>query len=47
VVTVTCAHVMTLNRLCTHMLNCAVGHMFVVKPWGKDNEYGLEFDVMV
>jgi hypothetical protein len=36
-----------LNRSCTYTLYCAIGHVYVVKPWGKGNTHGLEFDVMV
>jgi hypothetical protein len=42
-----CPRVLTLNRSRTHALSCAVGHMFIVKPWEKGNVHGLEFDVMV
>jgi hypothetical protein len=47
VVTVACMHLMTLNRSHTHVLCCAVGRVYVVKPWEKGNAHGLEFDVMV
>jgi hypothetical protein len=47
VVTVMCPRVLTLNRSRTHALSCATSHVYVVKPWGKDNAHGLEFDVMV
>jgi hypothetical protein len=47
VVTVTCPRVLTFNRLRTHVLNCAVGCVSVVKPWEKGNAHGLEFDVIV
>jgi hypothetical protein len=47
VVTVVCPRVLTLNRSHTHMLNCVVGRVSIVKPWEKGNAHGLEFDVMV
>jgi hypothetical protein len=47
VVTVACIHVLALNRSCTHMLSCAVGRVYVEKPWEKGKAHGLEFDVMV
>jgi hypothetical protein len=47
VVIVTCPHILTLNRSCTHALICAAGRVSVVKPWEKGNAHGLEFDVMV
>jgi hypothetical protein len=49
VTVVTVAHIrmLTLNRSHTHVLCCVVGHTYVVKPWGKVNAHGLEFDVMV
>jgi hypothetical protein len=42
-VTVVCPRILSLNRSCTHALNCAVGRMSVVKPWEKGNAHGLEF----
>jgi hypothetical protein len=42
-VTVACPRVLTLNRLCTHALSCAVGRVSVIKPWEKGNAHGLEF----
>jgi hypothetical protein len=47
VVIVMCPCILTLNRLCTHALICAGGHVSVVKPWEKGNAHVLEFDVMV
>jgi hypothetical protein len=47
VVTVAYPRILTLNRLRTHALNCAVGRVSIVKPWEKGNAHGLEFDVMV
>jgi hypothetical protein len=47
VVTVVCPCVLTLNRLRTHALICAVGRVSVVKPREKGNAHDLEFDVMV
>jgi hypothetical protein len=42
-----CPRVLTLNRLHTHALICAVDRVSVVKPWEKGNAHGLEFDVIV
>jgi hypothetical protein len=46
-VTVMCPRVLTLNRSHAHTLSCAACRVSVVKPWGKGNAHGLEFDVMV
>jgi hypothetical protein len=47
VVKVVCIRVLTLNRSCTHVLYYVAGHIYVVRPWEKDNAHGLEFDVML
>jgi hypothetical protein len=39
--------VLTLTRSHTHVLSCAAGHVYIEKPWDKDNAHGLEFNVMV
>jgi hypothetical protein len=46
-VTVVYIRRLILNRSCTYMIGCAVGRLYVVKPWEKGNVHGLQLDVMV
>jgi hypothetical protein len=46
-VSVTYIHRMTLNRSHTYASNCAIDHIYVVKPWEKVNAHGLQLDMLV